>query len=1295
MSTENPFDNLTNPEGGCLFPPVRKTKGRAGAKGARSHADAALEALSIHLAILDQSGTIVRVNGAWRSFAQANGYSTSHLIEGSNYFKVCDTAHGPDSEGAADFGNGLRAVLQGRQAVFQFEYPCHSPQEQRWFLGKVTRFLGEDRQHYLVVTHSEITARKRLEEQILRLNENLGEQVRARTQELEQERNFSNALIEDSPAYIAAVSSKGRTLMMNDALLNALGRTREEVIGTRFLFGSLPREGQAAIVAAIQAQPDNESHALARLPIRTAAGAILQVEWRARVVRHPDGQVKHFFAVGIDVTVRERQDRLEQVRMRILEGLARRGSLESLQGMLMDHIQEIWPDHPVTFRFLEARMGTLHVALNRGLPDFYLAALNGLAIGPEVGCKAAAAHAKTRIVAEDIQTHPDWVPFRELAAQAGLGACWSEPVFSSDGEVIGTFAVYARHPERPQEADLNLLQEVASLATLLYGRHHGEAELALRDAAMKAAANSIVIIDRAGLVRWSNPAFAVLTGYDPQELKDRHISILKSGRHDRAFYDDLWSRILSGQVWKGEICNRRKDGTEYLEAQVITPVCGPDGAVTHFISIRQDVTAKKATETRIKILSQAVEQAPGTVVITDAKGQIEYVNLNFELQTGYTAEEVLGKTQALLKSGLTRPGTYQDLWRTILSDQVWRGELVNRRKNGELFWERIAIAPITDEQGVITHFVANTEDITGQRLLEENHQRLSAALEQAEDAAVITDLAGTITFANPAFLRVLGLQERQVLAEPIDRFLADPDQPGKLEEMLTVARDGQPWKGRHQVLGAGEGRLTLDGTVSPVRNLEGEVASIAAVFRDITLELQRGRHLIQAQKMDSLGALAGGVAHDFNNILSSILITTEMIEWQLEPDSPIRPRLEIIYQVSRQARDLSRRILSFSRRSEHKQIPFDLSNMVREAGQLLQATLPRNVILQKGIASSLWVTGDPAQVNQVVMNLAINGSQAIGAQEGHLTLTLAERTLTEADGLPLAAGSYAELSVRDTGTGMTPEILGKIFEPFFTTKDAENGTGLGLSVVHGIVHSHAGHIQVETALGQGSCFRAFFPLTAGAVHAPGAHLDLAVRGSERILLVDDEDIVIALTKQGLQALGYEVVAKTSPIDAFEVFQARPGAFDLLITDLTLPGFSGAELVRRIRRLRPGVPAILTTGTASVVESMPSLAGTFAEVLAKPLAPTELGAAIRRVMAPSRPPVPSRQEEGFLAWKGSSSPPVVEGEEHQEQDPQPDRRGQAEQAGQEAPGAAGLQAGRRVKTPPDRGAEDHDDQAYNP
>ncbi|MGA2080327.1 MAG: PAS domain S-box protein [Holophaga sp.] len=887
--------------------------------------------------------------------------------------------------------------------------------------------------------------------------------------------------------------------------------------------------------------------------------------------------------------------------------------MQSLHEMLADHILEIWPEHPVSILRLDAEHGTLHNLINRGLPDFFINILEGLAIGPSVGCSGEAAYTGTRVVVEDVQNHPNWIRFRELAARADLGACWSEPILTSGGQVLGTLSVYAGRPERPTKSDLQILHEVAALASLMYERKQVETQLALRNAAMEVAANGIAITDRNGVVEWVNGVFTELTGYAAQEVQGKPIKILKSAEQDHTAFKQIWDTILAGQAWKGELVNRRKDGSEYIEEQTITPVHGEDGSISHFIAIKQDVSARKASEAGLRMLSQAVEQSPNTVVITNASGEIEFVNPNFTRMTGFTSEDVLGQKAQLFKSDLTPPEVLKEIWETIPSGHTWRGEVVSRKKDGLLFREKLAIAPVFDQRGVVSHFMASVEDVTMARQMEETRQRLSLALEQTTDATAILELDGTVVYANPSFHRVLDLTDRHIIGELITTILEDPQAPGHMTEMITQARNGIPWKGRHNIQTAKSLKRTLDGSLSPVRDMDGVISGLVVVFRDVTREIEQGRQLLQAQKMDSLGALAGGVAHDFNNILTAILTCSEMIEWQLEPDSPIRSKLGIIYQATQQARELNRQILSFSRQSEGKRIPFDLSAVTREAARLLKSTLAKNILLKEAINPSIWVAGDPAQAHQVVLNLAINGCQAIGPKPGRLTLSLRERELGEADGLPLPPGQYAELCIRDSGSGIAPQTLERIFEPFFTTKKAGEGTGLGLSVVHGIVHANGGHIRVESTPGKGTSFWVYLPCGVEAVLKPSTSQEPEVLGSERILLVDDDDIVTALAKQGLEGLGYQVVAKTSPADALEVFRAQPGGFDLLVTDLELPTYSGTELTRRIRLIRPGMPAILVTGTVNTLTTMPSLSVTFDETLIKPLMAKDLGAAIRRVM----------------------------------------------------------------------------------
>jgi signal transduction histidine kinase/CheY-like chemotaxis protein len=369
------------------------------------------------------------------------------------------------------------------------------------------------------------------------------------------------------------------------------------------------------------------------------------------------------------------------------------------------------------------------------------------------------------------------------------------------------------------------------------------------------------------------------------------------------------------------------------------------------------------------------------------------------------------------------------------------------------------------------------------------------------------------------------------------------------------------------------------------------------------------------EKMDALGALASGVAHDFNNILTAILSATELVEWQVTPDSPIMPKLHVIYQAVMRARELNRQILSFSRGSEDKHLPFDLSAVVKEAIFLLRNTFPATVAVSTEISSSLWIMGDPNQVHQVVMNLAINALQSMLPAGGTLDLDLVERDLNGSDLPPgLGEGRYAVLSVKDTGCGMDPATLERIFEPFFTTKGVGDGTGLGLSVVHGIVHKHRGTMAVRSEVGRGSAFEVFFPCTAREMTAVEEQPKEDFSGSERILLVDDEEVLGALGKQGLQMLGYRVTVRSDSQEALDEFLRGPQEFDLLITDLSMPGFSGVELTQRIRKARPDLPAILVTGAFQAPPSMEGITLPFDDVLFKPVTIQDMAKSVRKVLS---------------------------------------------------------------------------------
>jgi signal transduction histidine kinase len=269
--------------------------------------------------------------------------------------------------------------------------------------------------------------------------------------------------------------------------------------------------------------------------------------------------------------------------------------------------------------------------------------------------------------------------------------------------------------------------------------------------------------------------------------------------------------------------------------------------------------------------------------------------------------------------------------------------------------------------------------------------------------------------------------------------------------------------------------IAFEGTVSPVRNGEGIVESVVVRLRDITLEVEKDRHLRQAQKMDALGALAGGMAHDFNNLIGAILHAAELIEMQIGPDSPIQRKLEIIQQVGGRARELSSQILNFSRRTDDTWVPFDLTSLVTEVISLLETTLPKNVEVRSDLARGVRVLGDPSQFHQVIMNLGINGSQAMQPDGGILSIHLQHAEAGRRVGDQSFLEPCVLLTIEDTGCGMDPHTLERIFEPFFTTKEVGQGTGLGLSVVYGIVHGHGGNLQVTSEPGKGSSFKIRLP----------------------------------------------------------------------------------------------------------------------------------------------------------------------------------------------------------------------------
>jgi len=378
------------------------------------------------------------------------------------------------------------------------------------------------------------------------------------------------------------------------------------------------------------------------------------------------------------------------------------------------------------------------------------------------------------------------------------------------------------------------------------------------------------------------------------------------------------------------------------------------------------------------------------------------------------------------------------------------------------------------------------------------------------------------------------------------------------------------------------------------------------------LEIQ----LQQAQKMEAIGALAGGIAHDFNNILSAIIGYTELAMLNEGAEKCTAELNEALIAANR-AKDLVKQILAFSRQTDEDRMPVKVAIVTKEAVKFLRATIPATIEIKTGIDDkSGAVLANSVELHQIIMNLCTNAQHAIGEQAGLLEVAVQNTEIDlsqKNDLIELEVGSYVRISVKDTGYGMTPDVMKRIFDPYFTTKEKGVGTGLGLAVLHGIVKKYGGAIKVESVLGKGTAFHIYLPKADIAAPINTEQPKIPMGGSERILFVDDEKMLVDIGQQALQRLGYDVVSRTSPIEALELFKSKPDFFDLVITDKTMPGMTGDALAKELISIRPNLPVIICTGYSQTIDHERAKQIGIKAFVMKPILINEIAAAVRKVL----------------------------------------------------------------------------------
>jgi PAS domain S-box-containing protein len=723
-------------------------------------------------------------------------------------------------------------------------------------------------------------------------------------------------------------------------------------------------------------------HPEVELRVRRADGEYRWFLSRAVPLRDEAGNIVKWYGTITDIEDRKRAEMLLTGEKRFLEMIARGDSRALILDAFCRLFEELSSGSLTSILLLEPNTGRLRHGAAPSLPTNYTEAIDGLVIGPSQGSCGTAAYRAEPVIVSDIETDPLWADYRDLARAHGLRACWSRPILSSHGRVLGTFATYYREPRSPTAQEHNVIEQITHLASIAVERK--EAEDALRE--------------RAALL---------------------------------------------------------------------------------------DLTRD-------------------SVFVRDVNDVITFWNRGAEELYGWTKEEAIGRTSHDLMQTIF-PAPLEHIAAELIRDGRWEGEIIHTRRDGTKVVVASRWSLRRDDRGRPAATLETNNDITARKQAEAEKERLEAQLRQS-------------------------------------------------------------------------------------------------------------------QKMEAIGTLAGGIAHDFNNILGAILGYGELAQKDVAHESVARRHIDHVMHAGGRAKALVEKILAFSRSGLGERLPVHVLSVIEETLDMLAASLPPGVRLQKELdAGDAAVVGDATQLHQLVMNLCTNAAHAM-RHGGVLTVAVHHVEMPERRLLShgtLSPCSYIRLVVSDTGPGIPPSVLERMFDPFFTTKGVGEGTGLGLSLVHAIVADLGGAIDVATKVGEGTMFTIWLPIAGEAARPVAETADLPRGNGEAVMIVDDERLLVMFAEETLAELGYEPSGFDSSAAALQAFCADPLRFDLVLTDETMPNLSGSDLAREIRRLRSDIPIILMSGYSGARLTERANAAGVSEVLRKPLVSRDIAEPLARVLAAGR------------------------------------------------------------------------------
>jgi len=758
-----------------------------------------------------------------------------------------------------------------------------------------------------------------------------------------------------------------------------------------------------------------------------------------------------------------------------------------------------------------------------------------------------------------------------------------------EGEQIGFFALFSKNGETTSEKNIHLLSLlITRLQSALYNARLYESlqESRQRFKTFSDSLPQVVCeLDLNGRLLYVNDVALEMFGYKKEEINNFNV-FEHVVPEDKDKLNNNLKRIILGEEVKEAEYNVVKKNGEIFPVVIYGNVNLKNGVPIGFRAILIDISERKKNEETIRKLSTAVEQSASSIIITDNCGNIEYVNPQFSKVSGYAQEEVIGKNSRELKFGKMSDAEYKRLSNTINNGGEWRGEFLNQKKNGELYWELATISPIKDANKVTTHFIAVREDITDRRVAEdklaEEKERLAVTLGSIADGVVTTDISGKITLINKAAEKILETDSKDALNKLIGGLFSVYDDISKkkvknpVELVLSSGASYESAKPVVLVTKSGREKIIED-SGAPMRDVSGKIIGVVLVFRDITEKYKMQDEFYKSKKLESIGILAGGIAHDFNNFLTAILGNITLGKIYSNQNDKIYEILSEAEKACIKSKELTQQLLTFSKGGAPVKKIGSITSLLKDSIDfILRGSNVKSEYIEE--EPPLAIEMDEGQINQVINNLVINAKQSM-ENGGLLTVRVENIQKKATDNLPIADGAYVKISIKDRGAGISKENLQKIFDPYFSTK--EMGNGLGLSISYSIIQKHKGYITAESDIGKGATFYIYLPAIDVVYEKRDGDCNKVLKKSARALFMDDEELVREVAGKMLNFIGCEVEFASDGEEAIEMYKEafeNNKKYDLVIMDLTVPGgMGGKETIKALKAFDPNITAIVSSG----------------------------------------------------------------------------------------------------------------------